>query len=243
MDDRTVGLVLRALRRRRGWTQRELAGGAGASQSVVSRVERGHLDGASLAAVRRLFAELEARAEIGVRWRGAELERLLDEDHAAVVAAVARVLEAFGWTVWLEVTYSEYGERGSIDILATKAAERAVLIGEVKTDLPSAEQVGRKTDEKARLGPRLVERREGWRPEHVARIVVMPESAALRKRFEQTPILTRLFPAEGRHVRRWLRRPSGNLAGRWFLSGIAVGHRSRVQRPRTRSPRPPTPRG
>jgi transcriptional regulator with XRE-family HTH domain len=238
MDDRTVGLVLRGLRRRRGWPQHELARRVGMSQSVVSRVEAGHLGGVTVDRLRRLFAGVEARLEMGPRWRGAELERLLDEAHAEVVAAVATVLESFGWAVAVEVTYSEYGERGSIDILATKAARRAALVVEVKTDLPSAEQVGRKVDEKARLAPRIVERRDGSRPETVGRVLVMPESAALRRRFDATPVLHRLFPLESRAMRRWLKEPVGSAAGRWFLSGIAARHRGRVVWRRDQAPAP-----
>lgn len=233
-----MGLVLRALRRRRGWAQRELAARVGTSQSVVSRVERGHVAEVTVDRLRRLLAGVETRLEITLRWRGAELERLLDEAHAAAVAAIAAVLEQAGWTVLIEVTYSEYGERGSFDILAVKAARRAALVVEVKTDIPSAEQVGRKVDEKARLAPRIVERREGWRPEHVGRVIAMPENAALRRRFDATPVLVRLFPLEGRAIRHWLRRPDGSVAGRWFLSGIADRHRSRGPRP-SPAPRPP----
>lgn len=175
------------------------------------------------------------------RWRGAQMERLIDEAHAEAVAAVALTLESLGWTVAVEVTYSEYGERGSIDLLALRAERRAALVVEVKTDLPSAEQVGRKLDEKARLAPGIVARREGWRAASLGRVIVMPENAALRRRFESTPVLVRLFPLEGRAVRRWLRDPVGPIAGRWFLSGIAYRHRSRVDRPRRATSKPPGP--
>ena len=238
MNDLVAGQVLRALRRRRGWAQHELAKRVGMSQSVVSRVEAGHLAGVSIERLRRLFAGVEARIEMDPRWRGAQLERLIDEAHAEAVAAVALTLESLGWSVAVEVTYSEYGERGSIDLLAVRAERRAALVIEVKTDLPSAEQVGRKLDEKARLAPGIVARREGWRAASVGCVIVMPENAALRRRFESTPVLVRLFPLEGRAVRRWLRDPVGPVAGRWFLSGIAYRHRSRVVRPRSRVDRP-----
>lgn len=94
VDDRTSGLVIRSLRRRRGWSQRELAARVGISQSTVSRAERGWLGELTLRAIRALFAALEARVELAPRWRGAQLERLLDEDHGIVVSQVARRLEA-----------------------------------------------------------------------------------------------------------------------------------------------------
>ena len=59
------------------------------------------------------------------------MERLIDEAHAEAVAAVALTLESLGWTVAVEVTYSEYGERGSIDLLALRAERRAALVVEV----------------------------------------------------------------------------------------------------------------
>ena len=236
-----MGRILRALRRRRGWRQVDLARRVGVSQSVVSRVEAGHLGGVSFDRLRRLFASVEARLELEPRWRGAELERFNDEAHAEAVSAVALVLESMEWAVGFEVTYSDYGERGSIDILAVRADRRCALVVEVKTDLPSAEQMARKLDEKARLGPGIVERREGWRPASIGRVIVMPENAALRRRFEATPVLVRLFPLEGRGVRRWLRDPVGPMAGRWFLSGIAFRHRSRVVRPRRAGSEPRDP--
>jgi len=220
VDDRTAGLVLRALRRRRAWRQLDLAAKAGVSQSTISRAERGWLGDLSLATVRRLFAALEAGVQLVPRWKGAELERLLDEDHSVVVDAVAGRLEAVGWTVELEVTYSEFGEHGSIDVLGLRPAERAIAVLEVKTDIGSSEVVGRKLDEKARLAPIIVERRYGWKPASVGRFLIMPESMRLRRLVAGHPAIARMFPIDALHVRRWLRQPNGVRAGLWFLSDI-----------------------
>ena len=113
MDDRKVGLIIRALRRRRGWRQRDLAGRAGVSQAVVSEIERGHIDAKQIHTVRRLLNALDADVRLEVRWRGGEADRLVDEDHARLGGTVAERLERLGWTVRTELTYSEYGERGS----------------------------------------------------------------------------------------------------------------------------------
>lgn len=177
MDDRTAGLVIRALRRRRGWRQQDLAERAETCRSQVSRAERGWFDQLTLRSVRRIFAALDARLLIAPRWHGAELERLLDEDHSVVVASVARRIESFGWVAELEVTYSEYGERGSIDVLGLLPAARAALVVEVKTDVASTEAMGRKLDEKARLAPGIVKARFGWTPAAVGRLIVIPGSA------------------------------------------------------------------
>jgi transcriptional regulator with XRE-family HTH domain len=222
MDDVTVGLVVRALRRRRGWRQIDLAARSGVSQPSVSAMERGHCSTMRVETIRRIFAQLEARLALAPAWRGAELERLLDEDHARVVARVAARLEAMGWQVSLEVTYNEYGDRGSIDILGLLPARRAALVVEVKTDIPSVEAVGRKVDEKARLAPKLVGERHDWRPEAVGRILALPDTMRLRRLIEHHEALGRMFPSDFRALRRWLREPTGAFAGAWFLSDISA---------------------
>ena len=220
MDDRTVGLVIRALRRRRGWRQVDLATHAGVSQSTVSRIERGWFEDLSLRTVRSVSSALEARVHLAPRWRGAELDRLLDEDHAAVVASVARQLESLGWQALLEVTYAHYGERGSIDVLGLQPSLKAVAVIEIKTDIASTEELGRKIDEKARLAPEIVRARVGWVPAVVGRLVVMPDTMRLRRLVERHEVLKRMFPSDGRAVRRWLRDPRESVAGLWFLSEI-----------------------
>jgi transcriptional regulator with XRE-family HTH domain len=61
VDDRRVGLIVRMLRSRRGWRQLDLAARGGCSQSFVSQLERGHIDRASLADVRRVLGALDAK--------------------------------------------------------------------------------------------------------------------------------------------------------------------------------------
>lgn len=106
MTDIQLGRILRAVRRRRGRPQHDVASTIGVSQSTLSRIERGHLDQVSLQTLRAVFAALEIRLELVATWRGAELERLLDEDHAVLVASVALILERRSWDVAVEVTYS-----------------------------------------------------------------------------------------------------------------------------------------
>jgi transcriptional regulator with XRE-family HTH domain len=221
MDDRTVGFVLRALRRRRGWRQSDLAARARVSQSTVSRVERGWLQDLTIRTLRLIFGALEAGAQVTPRWRGAELERLIDEDHSIVVDELVRRLERLGWSVEIEVTYAEFGERGSIDVLGLRPEVRAIVVVEVKTDLVSSEAVGRKLDEKARLAPGIVARRDGWTPTSVGRVLVMPGTMRLRRLVERHPVIDRMLPAGSVALRQWLRQPAGAVAGVWFLSDIA----------------------
>jgi transcriptional regulator with XRE-family HTH domain len=98
--------------------QADVATVAGVSQSVVSSAESGRLAGLSVEMARRLLAAVGARLELRVSWEGAALDRLLDQRHAALVEIVARRLRLRGWTVVAEVSFSHFGDRGSIDLLA-----------------------------------------------------------------------------------------------------------------------------
>ena len=60
MEDRRIGTALRALRRRRGLRQLDVAEAAGVGQTTISRAERGHLKSLSNAALRRVAAALDA---------------------------------------------------------------------------------------------------------------------------------------------------------------------------------------
>src|SRR5690242_11765146 len=99
VDDRNVGRALRLLRQRRGWRQMDLALKAGVSQSVVSRAERGALDTMVLGTVRSLFSVLDVRCPLAPWWRSGDIDRLLDEDHAMIVARTAAYLQRRGWTI------------------------------------------------------------------------------------------------------------------------------------------------
>jgi transcriptional regulator with XRE-family HTH domain len=236
MDYQRIGRALRALRQRRGLTQAELAEASGVSQSLVSLIERGHSDAVVFKTLSRVFAVLETRLELQASWRGGGLDRLLDEAHADLVARRAVALRDAGWTVALEATYSVYGERGSIDVFAAQRSRRAVVVEEVKSDLTSIEELGRKTDEKVRLARnRLCRERFGFDPVAVGRVLVLPDTDADRRKVARlAPTLDVLFSARTLDVRAWLRDPVGDLSGIVF---VANSNRRRVtgdQRGRTR---------
>jgi len=215
-------------RLRLGWRQADLAARAGVSQQEISLIERGHLEGVPLRTLRLVLRALDASGDLDVRWRGGAIDRLIDERHAALVGSSVEVLRADGWEMRVEVTYSRYGERGSIDVLGWRAAEAALVVEEVKSDLTSAEQTQRKHDEKVRLAPTVVREREGWHPRVVGRVLVLPDSRTARRRVERAGATLRsTYPLGQREVRAWFRRPVGPMGGVLFLpvtSGRGAGH-------------------
>lgn len=203
----------------RGWRQVDLAARASCSQSMVSLIERGHLDRLSLRSVKRIVGALDAAAFVEIRWRAGELDRLLDEDHARLVGAVADLLRRSGWHAIPEVTYAQFRERGSYDLLAFHAATGTALVVEVKTDLPSIEATLRKVDEKARLAPVVARDRFGWKVRAVGRLIVLPNDRTLRRQVDRhAAVLQASVPIRGVAVRRWLAAPTGAMAGLWFVS-------------------------
>jgi hypothetical protein len=138
------------------------------------------------------------------------------------------------------VTYSIYGERGSIDILAWHEASRTLLVVEVKTELVSIEETLRRHDAKVRLGRRVAEERFDWRPASVARLLVLPNAATARRRVQRhAAVLDRAYGARGDALRRWLVTPAGAVGGLLFVSLTrdASGGRRPVARKRVPGPR------
>jgi transcriptional regulator with XRE-family HTH domain len=241
VDDLSVGRALRLLRQRRGMTQAQVGRAAGVSQPTVSLIERGHLGATTLRTLRRVFAAVDASVDLYISWRGGALDRLTDEAHAQLVLRRATTLRDAGWMVVIEATYSVYGERGSIDLFAARAQDRAVIVEEVKSDVTSLEQLGRKSDEKVRLvRSRLCRERFGFDPVAVGRVLVLPDTTTARRRVGRlAPALDVMFPRRTRDVASWVRHPSGDLAGIVFVPDISGrgGRRDRRGRQRVRSAR------
>ena len=240
MDWTRLGLVIRALRRRKGWRQVDVARIARVSQTLISLVERGHGERVTGEAIRRIAAAVDARVVVELRWRGGEIDRLLDAGHAALVDAMARRLRAWGWTVHVEVTYETPRSSGSIDLLAWHPETRTLLVIEIKTELTSAEATIRKLDEKSRLAANLARVRFGWHAASVSRLLVVESSSTNRRRIQaHRSLFDGAFPVRDGQVRRWLRIPSGPVSGRLFVSASNPGagvharggrHRVRAQR-------------
>ena len=218
VDDIRVGRVVRALRRRLGWRQADLAARADVSQQTVSLIERGQLGAMSLRRIRVVARTADAEALLTVRWRGGELDRLLDDAHARLITATVARRRATGWETVIELTYSVFGERGSIDVVGWRGLERALVILEIKSELTSAEATLRKHDEKVRLAGRIVSERFGWVPLVIGRLLVVPESSTARRRVQAGGgLIARSYPVRGAELRAWLRTPVGPIAGLLFL--------------------------
>ena len=218
MDSVRFGLAVRSLRRRRRWTQTELAVRVGCSRSAVARVERAEADRFTVRFLERLLASLDARMLIRVLWRGEELDRLLDADHAALVEVTASALAATGWVVQPEVTFQVRGERGSIDVLALHPARRTVLVVEVKSVVPDIQSMLSALDRKVRLAPIIV-RERGWGDgtEGVSRVLVLSGDRTSRRRVERH---ARSYGSTGVHA------PSGatstNASGSKISASISI---------------------
>ena len=256
MNNLQVGRAARALRHRLALRQSDVADRAGLGHDLVSRVERGRIDGLTIRSLRRLFEVFEADVAVTVRWRGGELDRLVDRRHAAVAELAATRLRLLGWSVEPEVSFSEFGERGSIDLLAWHVRARALLVIEVKTELTSIEETIRRHDAKARLGAKIGAGRfaiESGASVVVARLLVLPDERTPRRRVAQFgELLGRAYPSRGAVARRWLRAPSGPFSGLIFVAATddtRLRHRHaavrRVARSRSRDEgglRPPSAR-
>lgn len=222
-DDERLGRLLRAIRRRAGLTQLALALRAGVPRGDVMMIEAGDVGLIPLERTRRVFDAVGGRAKLSAFWNGAVADRLLDEAHARIVERALAVFQARGWETAIEVSFSEFGERGSIDILGARRAPSAIAVCEIKSDFGSLEETNRVLDMKERLAPKLAERTFGFRPRTIGRLLILPERSTLRRVVdEHVRTMGAIYPARGREVRRWLRDPAVPLRGIWFLSEVSL---------------------
>lgn len=233
MDTVRFGRQVRALRRRRGWRQVDLARSARTSRTSISRVELGHADEVTVRALDAIAAALSARLDLRLSWNGEGLDRLLDADHAALVDVVARVLRALEWSVKVEVSFSIRGERGSIDVLAFHPDTGVVLVVEVKSVVPDVQATLFVLDRKSRLALEIA-RENGWLGRSVGRLLVIRATRTARRRIEEHAETFRVAaPARSLAVKRWLRAPDPErpFSGLWFVSDDrSTGARHRVRR-------------
>lgn len=178
----TMGRLLRMVRVRRGLRQRDVAKRAGVSTSVVARQERGVLR--ALETLEHHAAALDLRLELRLSGRSGELVRLADEEHAAIVTLLARWFRDAGFTVELEASFSEWGERGRIDVLACDPASRLLVIVEVKTLLLDLQELLGGLNVRERLATTLA-RRRGWSVDRCVTVLAVADARSNRSVVQQ----------------------------------------------------------
>jgi transcriptional regulator with XRE-family HTH domain len=238
MDPVRFGRQVRALRRRRGWRQVDLALSARTSRATVSRIELGHSEDVTVRALDGVATALSARLELYLSWNGEGLDRLLDADHAALVEVVARTLRSLEWLVKVEASFNIRGERGSIDVLAFHPGTGVVLIVEVKSVVADLQAMLFVFDRKSRLGLDIA-REQGWIGRSVGRLLVIRASRTARRRVEaHAEVFASAVPARNVAIKQWLRAPDPvrPFSGLWFVSDDRpMSARHRVSRGERRS--------
>jgi transcriptional regulator with XRE-family HTH domain len=206
------------MRQRRGWRQSDLAARSGISQTVISRIERGHAGPQMLNDVRAIAGALDVRVDLAPRWRAGDLDRLLNRGHSALHESVARMFRAElpAWILAPEVSFAIFAERGVIDILAWHPGRRALLVIELKTDLADMNELVGTFDRKRRLSRKIALER-GWDPLTVSAWLIVADSRTNRRRVAAHEAMLRgALPDDGRAIRRWLLDPVRPVAGLSF---------------------------
>jgi len=197
---------------RRNLRQSDLAKKAGVSIWLIRKIERGELEPVRVGSIRRVGNALEMHLSLDARWRGSELDRLINVRHSALHESVARHLASLpGWIFEPEVSFAVYRDRGIVDILAWHAGRQALLLIELKTALVDVQETVGTFDRKRRLAREIAASR-GWRPRIIGAWLLIADSVTNRRRVAaHREMLRAAFPGDGRTMRRWLRDPDGDV--------------------------------
>lgn len=225
MDDARIGAAFRAVRIRQRLRQHDVADLASVSRTLVSLIERGHLDHLSISALRKIGSVLEIRLPIKAFWKAGDLDRLLNAGHSAMHESLARFLsDAPDWLAAPEVSFAIYGERGVIDILAYHPPTGSLLVIEIKTDLVDMQELIGTLDRKQRLAVQIA-RDRGWAAASVSCWLVVAEDRTNRRRAAaHRTMLRNAYPSNGHALRSWLRRPVGPMHAMSFWSDDTGGN-------------------
>jgi len=232
-----IGRIARTLRVRQRLTQAALSLRAGVSLREVATLERGGARSLRVETLEAILTCLGGRLDLRVFWNGPELDRLLDAAHASLGALIKRRLERWVWFVRVEVSYSRYGERGRIDLLAWHPATGVLLVVELKTDLVDVQALLGTIDAKTRLGRHVAEQ-FGWNVRAVLPAIVFTEDRTTRDRLQRLTTLFDRYSLRGRSAISWLRHPDGTPSGLLWFAAIPGPTPSRSSAPRVRTRRP-----
>lgn len=235
MDSIAIGRLLALVRLRQGRRQSDVSKAARLSPAAIGRHEHGDLT--VIGRLRRHAEALGLRLDLRLTGRGGELERLADDEHAAIVEVVAQLLRGLGHEVVPEATYNEWGERGRFDLLAYLAESAILDVVEVKGELTDIQEMLGTLNAKERLAPGVA-RRRGWPARRVRVLLVVAATSRNRHIVAAYP---NLFGAFEQHQvsERWLRPTTPNRLLLWVpprraarTQWVAGRRRVRVQRGR-----------
>lgn len=225
MNDQQVGAVIRAIRRRRGWRQSDVAKIARIDQSKISLIERGLFHHLRLDDVRAATTALGIELPFAPRWRGPELAKLLDEHHSALVEWCVRELRDARWETIIEYSFNHFGDRGSVDVVGWHGGRSALILIEVKTRIVDVQDLLRSVDMKRRIVPPLLQRERRWTIRHQGHVVVIAESGTNRRAIERhRETFAAAFPQRSVQARRWIQDPTGDIAAIRFSPVMPHGH-------------------
>jgi transcriptional regulator with XRE-family HTH domain len=232
-----MGRQLRMLRIRRDLRQSDVAAKARLSTSVIGRHELGVIG--SPTALERHAAVFGMRVEVRIIGRAGELARLGDEEHAAIVEAVAGWFRAEGFAVEVESSFNEWGERGRIDLLAFDQRTGTLVIVEVKTLLLDLQDLFGALDVKERLAATIADRR-GWQVRRRVSVLAVAATAANREivrshaslfaGFERRRLSVAALRGEGDRLLHWV-RPAETSRRAWIAGRrrVRVGARGKTR--------------
>ena len=241
MDDIEVGRRFRAVRIHRGWRQLDLATAAGISRAGVSRIERGRFEEVDARAPSSRRAALDMRVELVARWRGGDLDRMVNARHAALHEAAALLVRTASG---LDRRHPRCRSTSTASAARSTSlpgtpTDRALLVVELKTEI-----VRRPGPARARsiaIG--------AWRRRSRANAAGDPSERLDLGRSRGRPIerarrwqpigpcLRGAFPADGRRLAAWLRRTSGVVCDALtFLPYASPGEHWRTWDAATRPP-------
>ena len=231
-----MGRVLRMLRLRRDWRQSDIAEKAGISSSGVSRHESGLIGSFSL--LEKHAAVFGLRVDVRVLGRAGLLVRLGDEEHARIVETVAAWFREHGFLTETEASFSEWGERGRIDLLAFHPATGELVSVEVKTQLLDLQDLFGSLNVKERLAATIAERR-GWKVNRTVTVLAVAHTAANRAVVREHPSLFADFPVRrltsaglrsGHRLIHWVKADGG--ASSWLAGRQRVRRQRAISHPR-----------
>jgi Holliday junction resolvase-like predicted endonuclease len=163
--------------------------------------------------LRRCLAVVGVDLDLAVRGDRARFDRLLDERHAALETRWAAYLRRLGWRVWVERSFSHFGERGRVDLLCWHAPTPTLAIVEIKTELADIQDLLGSLDTKVRLATTLAAELDLPRPALAVPILVLEESMTMRRQVARLAALFEQYELRGREARSWLRNPHGAPTG------------------------------